>query len=97
MVHRRFFVGEIQRRIVLKFQIFRIISFEDIIVGSWSGLNLNSSKKVKITKNLQFFRCHKYLSKLSAAIIIIMPLAAEAGRQRQKIGIYVVLKSPAKR
>ena len=41
MVHRRFFVAEIQRRIVLKFQIFRIISFEDIIVQSWSGPNLN--------------------------------------------------------
>ena len=36
-----FFVAEIQRRIVLKFQIFRIISFEDIIVQSWSGHNLN--------------------------------------------------------
>ena len=41
IVHRRFFVAEIQRRIVLKFQIFRIISFEDIIVQSWSGHNLN--------------------------------------------------------
>ena len=41
MVHRTFFVAEIQRRIVLKFQIFRIISFEDIIVQSWSGHNLN--------------------------------------------------------
>ena len=41
MVHRMFFVAEIQRRIVLKFQIFRIISFEDIIVQSWSGHNLN--------------------------------------------------------
>ena len=34
IVNRRFFVAKIQRRIVLKFQIFRIISFEDIIVGS---------------------------------------------------------------
>jgi len=41
MVHRRFFLAEIQRRIVLKFQIFRIISFEDIIVQNWSGQNLN--------------------------------------------------------
>ena len=41
IVHRSFFVAEIQRRIVLKFQIFQIISFEDIIVQSWSGLKLN--------------------------------------------------------
>ena len=33
-----FFVAEIQRQIVLKFQIFQINSFEDIIVGSWSSL-----------------------------------------------------------
>ena len=26
---------------MLKFQIFRIISFEDIIIQSWSGHNLN--------------------------------------------------------
>ena len=36
-----FFVAEIQRRIVLKFQIFQIISFEDIIVQCWSGHNWN--------------------------------------------------------
>jgi len=42
MVHRTFFVAEIQRRIVLKFQIFRILSFEDIIVGSWSGLTFGT-------------------------------------------------------
>ena len=41
IVHKSFFVAEIQRQIVLKFQIFRIISFEDIIVQSWSGHNLN--------------------------------------------------------
>ena len=29
---------------MLKFQIFRTISFEDIILGSWSGLNLNFAK-----------------------------------------------------
>jgi len=33
-----FFVAEIQRQIVLKFQNFQINSFEDIIVGSWSSL-----------------------------------------------------------
>ena len=57
-------------------------------VHIWSQMNaevtstdiITHDKKVKITKNLQFFRCHKYLSKLSAVIIIIMPLAAEAGR-----------------
>ena len=38
MVHRMFFVAEIQRQIVLKFQFFQMNSFEDIIVGSWSGL-----------------------------------------------------------
>ena len=32
------FVAEIQRQIVLKFQIFHINSFEDIIVGIWSSL-----------------------------------------------------------
>ena len=32
-----FFVAEIQRQIVLKFQNFQMNSFEDIIVGSWSG------------------------------------------------------------
>ena len=94
MVHRTFFVAEIQRQIVLKFQIFRIISFEDIIVGSWSGLKL---KKVKMTKNLNFFdsdfnttvntyqiwATEKYFlptRKLSAIIIIIMPTGALARR-----------------
>ena len=36
-VHLMFFVAEIQRQIVLKFQNFQMNSFEDIIVGSWSG------------------------------------------------------------
>ena len=39
MVQKTFFVAEIQRRIVLKFQIFHMISFEDIIVQSRSGPN----------------------------------------------------------
>ena len=37
MVNRMFFIAEIQRQFVLKFQIFQMNSFEDIIVGSWSG------------------------------------------------------------
>jgi len=37
-----FFVAEIQRQIVLKFQIFQMNSFEDIIVGSWSSLTENT-------------------------------------------------------
>ena len=37
-VHSVIFVAEIQRQIVLKFQIFHINSFQDIIVGIWSSL-----------------------------------------------------------
>ena len=41
MFYRSSFLEEIQIRNVSKFQIFRIINFEDIIVQSWSGYNLN--------------------------------------------------------
>ena len=50
MVHRMFFVAEIQRRIMLKFQIFHMISFEDIIVQSRSGptkIRQNGSQPLK--------------------------------------------------
>ena len=47
MVHRMFFVAEIQRQIVLKFQIFQMNNFEDIIVGSWSGLNHKGPLKLR--------------------------------------------------
>ena len=56
-----FFVADIQRQIVLKFQIFQINSFEDIIVGSWSVRSWFAStqaKKVKITWDLDFLRRH---------------------------------------
>ena len=53
-----FFVADIHRQIVLKFLIYHMNSFEDIIVGSWSGLMEKHKLLVLsiIAAKLDFFR-----------------------------------------
>ena len=67
MIHRTYFVAEIQRQIVLKFQIFHMNSFEDIIVGSWSILTENT----QVTSYFHYiFKTRFFLEKVHLIIFV---------------------------